>query len=59
MLNTIKVAFIGILLTIILGTFIGIARLSSNWLVSRLAGAYVEVMQDIPVLLAEQPSIRG
>ncbi|OGP63754.1 MAG: amino acid ABC transporter permease [Deltaproteobacteria bacterium RBG_13_49_15] len=50
-LNTIKVAFIGILLTIILGTFIGIARLSSNWLVSRLAGAYVEVMQDIPVLL--------
>jgi len=50
-LNTVKVAFIGIVLTIVLGTVIGIARLSKNWLVSRLAGAYIEVMQDIPVLL--------
>jgi len=33
-LNTIKVAFVGIVLTIILGTFLGIARLSKNWLVS-------------------------
>ncbi|MBW6485652.1 MAG: amino acid ABC transporter permease [Syntrophobacterales bacterium] len=50
-LNTVKVAFIGIILTTILGTFIGIARLSKNWLVSRLAGAYVELFQDIPILL--------
>jgi general L-amino acid transport system permease protein len=50
-LNTLKVAFIGIVMTIILGTLIGIARLSSNWLVSKLAGMYIEVMQDIPVLL--------
>ena len=50
-LNTIKVSFIGIVLTIILGTFVGIARLSSNWLISRLAGAFIEVMQNIPVLL--------
>jgi general L-amino acid transport system permease protein len=34
-----------------LGTFIGIARLSSNWLVGKLAAVYIEVMQDIPVLL--------
>ena len=50
-LNTLKVSFIGIVLTVILGTMIGIARLSSNWLVSRLAGVYIEVLQDIPVLL--------
>ncbi len=50
-LNTVKVAFIGIVLTNILGTFIGIARLSGNWLIARLAAVYIEVMQDIPVLL--------
>ena len=50
-LNTIKVSFIGVILTVILGTFVGIARLSRNWLVAKLAGIYIEVMQDIPVLL--------
>jgi general L-amino acid transport system permease protein len=50
-LNTIKVAFVGIVLTIVLGTIIGVARLSTNWLVAKLAALYVEVMQDIPVLL--------
>jgi len=50
-LNTIKVAFIGVVITILLGTIIGVARLSTNWLVSKLATIYVEVMQDIPVLL--------
>ena len=50
-LNTLIVSFVGIILTIILGTFIGIARLSSNWLVSKLAAIYIEVFQDIPVLL--------
>jgi general L-amino acid transport system permease protein len=41
-LNTLKVSFIGI---------IGVARLSSNWLVSKMAAGYIEVMQNIPVLL--------
>jgi general L-amino acid transport system permease protein len=50
-LNTLLVAFIGIVLTIILGTFIGIARLSTNWLLSKLAAIYIEVFQDIPILL--------
>jgi general L-amino acid transport system permease protein len=50
-LNTLKVSFIGIVITVILGTIIGVARLSTNWLVSKLAGVYIEVMQDIPVLL--------
>ncbi|QTA78156.1 General L-amino acid transport system permease protein [Desulfonema limicola] len=50
-LNTLKVSFIGIILTVLLGTLIGIARLSTNWLVSKLAAVYIEVLQDIPVLL--------
>jgi general L-amino acid transport system permease protein len=50
-LNTLYVSFIGIILTVILGTFIGVSRLSSNWLVSKLAAIYIEVMQNIPVLL--------
>lgn len=50
-LNTIKVSFVGVLLTVVLGTFVGIARLSSNWLVAKLAACYIEVMQNIPVLL--------
>jgi general L-amino acid transport system permease protein len=50
-LNTLLVSFIGIVLTVILGTLIGILRLSTNWLVSRLAAVYIEVFQDIPVLL--------
>mgnify|MGYP005631472437 CR=1 FL=1 len=50
-LNTIKVSFVGIVLTVILGTFIGIARLSSNWLVSKIAGIYIELFQNIPILL--------
>jgi general L-amino acid transport system permease protein len=50
-LNTLRVAFVGIILATILGTVIGIARLSHNWLLSHLAAAYVELMRDIPVLL--------
>ena len=50
-LNTLKVSFIGIIITLFLGTVVGVARLSSNWLVSRLGALYTEVMQDIPVLL--------
>ena len=45
-LNTLLVSFIGIILTVILGTIIGILRLSSNWLVSKLASAYIEVFQE-------------
>ena len=50
-LNTLLVSFIGIILTIILGTFIGIARLSTNWLLSKMAAIYIEFFQDIPILL--------
>ncbi len=50
-LNTLLVSFIGVILTVILGAIVGILRLSSNWLVSKLAAVYIEVFQDIPVLL--------
>ena len=50
-LNTVKVSIIGIFLTIILGTIIGIARLSSNWLIAKLAAVYVELFRNIPLLL--------
>ncbi|GGJ38935.1 amino acid ABC transporter permease [Neoroseomonas lacus] len=50
-LNTLKVAVIGVILATIIGTFIGIARLSKNFLVSKIAGFYIEVIRDIPLLL--------
>lgn len=51
LINTILVSAIGVVLTTILGLVIGIARLSSNWLIARLAAVYVEVMRNIPLLL--------
>ncbi|GAB4179549.1 MAG: amino acid ABC transporter permease [Geothermobacteraceae bacterium] len=50
-LNTLKVSFVGIIFSLILGTIVGISRLSHNWLVAKLSGAFIEVMQNIPVLL--------
>jgi general L-amino acid transport system permease protein len=50
-LNTLKVAVVGIVLATILGTLLGIARLSRNWLLSRVAAVYVEVVRDLPLLL--------
>ena len=50
LLNTLLVAGIGIVLATILGFFIGIARLSPNWLLARLAGGYVELIRNLPLL---------
>jgi general L-amino acid transport system permease protein len=49
--NTLRIAVIGIVLATLFGTLVGIARLSSNWLLSRLAAIYVEVLRDLPLLL--------
>jgi general L-amino acid transport system permease protein len=49
--NTIKVALLGIVLATIVGVVVGVARLSSNWLVRRIAALYVETFRNIPVLL--------
>ena len=51
LLNTLRVAVIGIILATILGTLIGIARLSRNWLIGRAASIYVEFIRNIPLLL--------
>lgn len=50
-LNTILVSIIGIIFASLLGLLIGIGRLSSNWLVSKLCTVYVEVFRNIPILL--------
>lgn len=51
LLNTLLVTVLGIIFSTILGFVIGIARLSSNFLVARLAGSYVELIRNIPLLL--------
>jgi general L-amino acid transport system permease protein len=48
--NTMTVALVAIVAATLLGFALGIARLSHNWLLSSLAGAYVEVVRNIPVL---------
>jgi len=51
LLNTLVVSAIGVVLATILGFLLGIMRLSRNWLVARLAAAYVEVVRNLPLLL--------
>ena len=51
LLNTVLISVLGIVLATALGFTIGVARLSSNWLVARLATAYVETIRNIPLLL--------
>ena len=49
--NTLYVAALGIVLATIIGTLVGLARLSGNWLVAKLAQVYVETFRNIPLLL--------
>ena len=51
LINTLRVSIVGIVFATIVGVLVGIGRLSTNWLVARLAGGYVEFMRDIPLLL--------
>jgi general L-amino acid transport system permease protein len=51
LLNTLRVSLIGIVLATFIGVVMGVARLSSNWLIAQLASIYVEVMRNIPLLL--------
>ncbi len=51
LLNTLLVAFIGIIFSTILGVIIGIARLSPNYLIEKTAAFYVEFFRNIPLLL--------
>ncbi len=49
-LNTLFVSFIAIIGATLLGFFMGVARLSSNWMVARMAAAYVEILRNTPLL---------
>ena len=51
LLNTLLVAGLGISIATIVGFAVGIARLSSNWLIARLAESYIEILRNIPLLL--------
>jgi len=51
LLNTLLVSFVGIILATILGFILGVARLSSNWLISKIAMVFVETLRNIPLLL--------
>lgn len=51
LLNTLAVAVVGCVLATILGIFVGVMRLSHNWLISRIMTVYVEVFRNVPVLL--------
>ncbi|PZQ49642.1 MAG: amino acid ABC transporter permease [Rhodovulum sulfidophilum] len=50
-LNTLLVAALGCVTALVIGTVMGVLRLSSNWLVARLASVYVEMFRNVPVLL--------
>ncbi|MEM9279862.1 MAG: amino acid ABC transporter permease [Pseudomonadota bacterium] len=49
--NTLVIAVVGIFFATILGFIMGIARLSNNWVINRMAYVYVEVMRNIPLLV--------
>ena len=51
LLNTLLVTFIGVVLATLLGFIVGVARLSNNWIINKLATVYVEVFRNIPPLL--------
>jgi len=51
LLNTFRVALIGVVLATLIGTVIGLARLSHNWLISKIASGYIEAMRNVPLLV--------
>ncbi|MEO7244391.1 MAG: ABC transporter permease subunit, partial [Rubrivivax sp.] len=51
LLNTLTVSGLGILIATVIGTLVGIGRLSSNWLLAKAATAYVELLRNVPLLL--------
>lgn len=51
LLNTLTVSAAGIVVATVIGFSVGIARVSSNWLLQRIALGYVEIVRNIPVIL--------
>ncbi|TFH42435.1 MAG: hypothetical protein E4H01_13480, partial [Lysobacterales bacterium] len=50
-INTLRVAISGIIAATLIGTMIGVARLSGNWIVSKLAAFYIETIRNVPLLV--------
>jgi general L-amino acid transport system permease protein len=50
-LNTLRVSLVGIVLATLIGVLVGVARLSPNWLLVKLASVYVETVRNVPLLL--------
>jgi general L-amino acid transport system permease protein len=51
LLNTLKVALVGIVFATLLGILAAVSRLSTNWLVSKLATIYIEIIRNVPLLV--------
>ena len=49
--NTLVISIVGVILATALGIFVGVSRMSSNWIVSRIALAYVEFFRNVPLLI--------
>jgi general L-amino acid transport system permease protein len=49
-LNTLLVSAVGVILATFLGFIVGVARMSQNWLIAKLAAAYVDIVRNIPLL---------
>ncbi|MBS0125631.1 amino acid ABC transporter permease [Thetidibacter halocola] len=50
-LNTLLVAFLGCITATVIGVFVGVLRLSKNWLVRKIMSLYVEIFRNVPVLI--------
>ena len=50
-LNTLKVALVGVVFATLLGILAAVARLSTNWLVSKIASVYIEIIRNVPLLV--------
>ena len=51
MVNTLRMAVVGIVFATFLGVIVGLARLSNNWLIKRLAGLWIETLRNVPLLV--------
>jgi general L-amino acid transport system permease protein len=51
LINTVRVALVGMVLALLLGIVVGVARLSRNWLVARVSSAYVELFRNVPPIV--------
>ncbi|GMQ78667.1 MAG: ABC transporter permease subunit [Anaerolineae bacterium] len=51
LLNTLKVSLIGVVFATLVGIIVGVARLSTNWLLRSIAGVYIEIVRNVPLLV--------